>query len=81
MEIARGLLFPGLLSRKESLTRAGHRAAQLLLGAIPLLVVAAVIEASISPVEIAVSLKFSFAAWPHRAGYICPEHSRNNQNH
>ena len=62
MEIARGLLFPGLLSRKESLARAGNRAAQLLLGTIPLLVVAGVIEAFISPTKIAIPLKFLFAA-------------------
>ena len=62
MEIARGLLFPGLLSRKESLLRAGNRGAKLLLGTIPLLVVAGVIEAFISPVKIAAPLKFLFAA-------------------
>jgi uncharacterized membrane protein SpoIIM required for sporulation len=62
MEIARGLLFPGIYSRKESLRRAGHRGVQLLLGTIPLLVVAGVIEAFISPVHIATSLKFLFAA-------------------
>jgi uncharacterized membrane protein SpoIIM required for sporulation len=58
LEIARGLLFPGMLPRKESLQRAGNRAAKLLLGTIPLLVVAGVIEAFISPVNIAAPLKF-----------------------
>jgi uncharacterized membrane protein SpoIIM required for sporulation len=62
LEIARGLLFPGLMSRKESLMRAGNRGAKLLLGTIPLLVVAGVIEAFISPVKIAIPLKFLFAA-------------------
>jgi uncharacterized membrane protein SpoIIM required for sporulation len=62
LEIARGLLFPGLISRKESLMRAGNRGAKLLLGTIPLLVVAGVIEAFISPAKIAIPLKFLFAA-------------------
>lgn len=71
MEIARGLLFPGLLSRKDSLKRAGNRGAQLLLGTIPLLVVAGVIEAFISPVNIAAPLKFLFAAVMFTALIAC----------
>ncbi len=62
MELARGLLFPGILSRKNSLVRAGNRGAKLLLGTIPLLVVAGVIEAFISPEKIPAPLKFLFAA-------------------
>ncbi len=61
-EIARGLLFPGMVSRKDSLVRAGNRGAKLLLGTIPLLVVAGLIEAFISPVNIPTPLKFLFAA-------------------
>jgi uncharacterized membrane protein SpoIIM required for sporulation len=71
LEIARGLLFPGLFSRKESLVRAGNRGAQLLLGTIPLLVVAGVIEAFISPVKIAIPLKFLFAAVMFTALVVC----------
>jgi uncharacterized membrane protein SpoIIM required for sporulation len=62
LEIARGLLFPGLLPRKESLRQAGNRGAKLLLGTIPLLVIAGVIEAFISPVKIAAPLKFTLSA-------------------
>lgn len=62
LEVARGLLFPGIMARKESLMRAGNRGAKLLLGTIPLLIVAGVIEAFISPVRIATPLKFLFAA-------------------
>src|SRR5208282_2944286 len=40
LEIARGLLFPGLLSRRESLSRAGGRASRLVLGTLPMLFVA-----------------------------------------
>jgi uncharacterized membrane protein SpoIIM required for sporulation len=62
LEIARGLLFPGMLPRKDSLRLAGSQAAKLLLGTIPLLVVAGVIEAFISPVKIATPLKFMLSA-------------------
>ena len=62
LEIARGLLFPGIISRRQSLARAGNRGAQLLLGTIPMLVIAGGIEAFISPVKIATPLKFLFAA-------------------
>jgi uncharacterized membrane protein SpoIIM required for sporulation len=61
-EIARGMLFPGLLPRRESLARAGGKAAQLLLGTIPMLIVAGVIEGFLSPSEIAAPLKFLFGA-------------------
>jgi len=59
--IARGLLFPGLLPRRDSLARAGLEAVQLLLGTIPILIVAGLIEAFVSPTGLAVSLKFSIA--------------------
>jgi uncharacterized membrane protein SpoIIM required for sporulation len=61
LEIARGLLFPGLLARRDSLAMAGGRAAQLLLGTIPMLVVAGVIEAFFSPSGAPVLLKFLLA--------------------
>jgi uncharacterized membrane protein SpoIIM required for sporulation len=60
--IAQGLLFPGVLPRRDSLTRAGSEAVQLLLGTIPILIIAGLIEAFISPTGLAVSLKFSLAA-------------------
>lgn len=60
--IAQGLLFPGVLPRRESLVRAGSEAVQLLLGTIPILIIAGLIEAFVSPTGLAVSLKFSLAA-------------------
>lgn len=45
LEIARGLLFPGLLPRRESLARAGGLASRLVLGTLPLLLIAGTIEA------------------------------------
>ena len=71
MEIARGLLFPGIHSRRESLTRASSYATQLLLGTVPLLVVAGVIEAFISPVNIAAPLKFLFATVMFAGLIVC----------
>jgi uncharacterized membrane protein SpoIIM required for sporulation len=62
LEIARGLLFPGLLSRRDSLEIAGSRAARLLLGTIPMLVVAGVIEGFFSPSHVPVPAKFALAA-------------------
>lgn len=60
-EIARGILFPGLLPRKVSLAQAGGRAARLLLGTLPLLVVAGVIEGFFSPSNAPVTMKFGLA--------------------
>jgi uncharacterized membrane protein SpoIIM required for sporulation len=61
LRIAQGLLFPGLLPRRESLARAGLEAVQLLLGTIPILIVAGLIEAFVSPTGLPVPLKFSMA--------------------
>ncbi len=61
LRIAAGLLFPGYLPRRESLARAGTEAVQLLLGSIPILVVAGIIEAFVSPTGLATGLKFAMA--------------------
>lgn len=61
LRVAAGLLFPGYLPRRESLARAGTEAVQLLLGSIPILVVAGVIEAFVSPTGLATGLKFVMA--------------------
>jgi uncharacterized membrane protein SpoIIM required for sporulation len=62
LRIAAGLLFPGVLPRRESLARAGREAVQLLLGCVPMLFIAGIIEAFLSPTELAPHLKFLFAA-------------------
>jgi uncharacterized membrane protein SpoIIM required for sporulation len=62
LRIAAGLLFPGYLPRRESLVRAGTEGVQLLLGSIPILVIAGIIEGFVSPTELAPRLKFSLAA-------------------
>src|SRR5205085_6998050 len=61
LEIARGLLFPGYLPRRLSLAQAGGRGARLLLGTIPMLVVAGVIEGFFSPSAAPVAMKFILA--------------------
>lgn len=62
LRIADGLLFPGFLSRKDSLQAAGAEAIQLLLGTIPMLVIAGILEAFLSPTAEPVLLKFSIGA-------------------
>jgi uncharacterized membrane protein SpoIIM required for sporulation len=62
LEIARGMLFPGLLPRRESLALAGGRAARLMIGIVPMLVVAGIIEGFLSPSGLAAPLKFLLSA-------------------
>jgi len=61
LRIAQGLLFPGVLPRRDSLARAGLESVQLILGTIPILIVAGLIEAFVSPTGLPISLKFSMA--------------------
>lgn len=56
--LGRGVLAPGLLPRGDALALAGRQAIQLLLGVIPLLVIAGLIEGFVSPTPIAPWLKF-----------------------
>jgi hypothetical protein len=60
--IAKGMLFPGTLPRKESLTIAGGRSVRLLLGTIPMLIVAGFLEGFVSPTALPAKLKFALAA-------------------
>jgi uncharacterized membrane protein SpoIIM required for sporulation len=62
--LARGLLVPGRRSRKDALVHEARRAARLVVGAIPILVVAGVIEGTISQLHepvIPYGLKLAFA--------------------
>ncbi len=59
--LARGLLFPGLLPRRESLAQAGAKSARLIFGVIPTLIVAGTIEAFLSPTHLPATLKYLFA--------------------
>jgi uncharacterized membrane protein SpoIIM required for sporulation len=60
-KIAHGLLFPGMLPRKDSLAAAGREATSLVLGIVPMLVVAGTIEAFVSPTGLPVVLKFAMS--------------------
>jgi uncharacterized membrane protein SpoIIM required for sporulation len=60
--MARGLLSPGYLTRRESLTQSAALAIRLLLGVIPMLVIAGLIEGFISPSDIPVTMKFAIGA-------------------
>jgi uncharacterized membrane protein SpoIIM required for sporulation len=62
LEIARGLWFPGLLPRRDSLVEAGGNGARLLLGTIPMLIVAGLIEGFFSPSALPPAAKFGLAA-------------------
>ncbi|HEV2205426.1 MAG TPA: stage II sporulation protein M [Candidatus Acidoferrales bacterium] len=59
--IARGLLFPGTLPRRVSLVRAGARSVRLVLGIIPMLIIAGTIEGFVSPSHIQPAVKFLLA--------------------
>jgi len=59
LDIARALLFPGMLPRRDALTRAGGRASRLVLGTLPLLLVAGTIEGFFSPTNAPVAMKFA----------------------
>jgi uncharacterized membrane protein SpoIIM required for sporulation len=49
------------LPRRDSLAQAGLEAVQLLLGTIPILIIAGLIEAFVSPTGLPIPLKFSMA--------------------
>jgi uncharacterized membrane protein SpoIIM required for sporulation len=62
LRIASGLLFPGVLSRRNSLALAGSEASRLLAGTIPMLFVAGTLEAFLSPTSAPIAVKFSVGA-------------------
>lgn len=60
--LAKGLLFPGNLPRRASIALEGGRAVRLVLGIIPLLIVAGTVEGFVSPTDISITVKYSLAA-------------------
>lgn len=60
--LGRGLLDPGMLPRRDALTESGGRAIRLLLGVIPMLIIAGIIEGFISPVALPPAPKFVIGA-------------------
>lgn len=62
LRLACALLFPGNLSRRDSLASGGAEATRLVVGVIPLLIVAGIIEGFFSPSSVSIPVKFAFAA-------------------
>ena len=63
LRLGAGILFPGMLRRRESIAVAGSEAVQLVSGTIPLLIIAGTLEAFLSPTHAPVALKFSVGAF------------------
>ncbi len=63
LRLAAGILFPGLLRRREAIAVAGAESVQLVAGTIPLLIIAGTLEAFLSPTAAPVALKFSVGAF------------------
>jgi uncharacterized membrane protein SpoIIM required for sporulation len=63
LRLGAGILFPGMLRRRESIAIAGTEAVQLVAGTIPLLVVAGTLEGFLSPTHAPVALKFAVGAF------------------
>jgi uncharacterized membrane protein SpoIIM required for sporulation len=61
LQLGWALLHPGLLSRRAALVLAARRAVILLIGCVPLLVIAGVIEAFISPSALPLAIKLLVA--------------------
>ena len=62
LRLAQALLFPGTLARRDSLAVGGNEAVRLLVGVIPMLIVAGTIEGFFSPSAVPVRYKFALAA-------------------
>jgi uncharacterized membrane protein SpoIIM required for sporulation len=62
LRLASGLLFPGMLRRRDALALAGGESIRLLSGTIPMLVIAGLLEAFLSPTHAPLALKFSVSA-------------------
>jgi uncharacterized membrane protein SpoIIM required for sporulation len=62
LRLGAGILFPGMLRRREALAMAGSEAVQLVSGTIPLLIIAGTLEAFLSPTHAPVALKFAVGA-------------------
>src|SRR5207249_10970332 len=59
LRLAQGVLFAGLLPRRQSVANSGALAVRLVLGCIPMLVVAGIVEAFVSPTDLSIPLKFA----------------------
>ena len=59
LRLAAGLLFPGVLRRRDALALAGSESVRLLAGTVPMLFVAGILEGFLSPSHAPIALKFA----------------------
>ena len=78
--LAKGLLFPGTLPRRASIAHEGARAVRLVLGIIPMLIVAGTIEGFVSPSDIAVKWKYTLAAGLFVLAAALPDAKRSSDS-
>jgi len=62
LRLGAGILFPGLLRRRDAMALGGTESVQLISGTIPLLIVAGSFEAFLSPTHVPIALKFAICA-------------------
>jgi uncharacterized membrane protein SpoIIM required for sporulation len=62
LRLGAGILFPGMLGRRDSIAQAGLESVQLVSGTIPLLIIAGTLEAFLSPTHAPPALKFAVGA-------------------
>jgi uncharacterized membrane protein SpoIIM required for sporulation len=60
--LGKGILFPGTLPRRDSVAEAGGDAVRLLLGVVPVLVIAGIVEGFVSPTPTPPAAKFAIGA-------------------
>jgi uncharacterized membrane protein SpoIIM required for sporulation len=63
LQLGWAILRPGLLTRRAALVVAARRALLLILGCVPLLILAGLIEAFISPSALPLAIKLAVSAW------------------
>jgi len=63
LRLAAGLLFPGMLRRKDALALAGSESVRLISGTIPMLIIAGSLEGFLSPTHAPLVLKFAVCAF------------------
>jgi len=88
LRLASGLLFPGMLRRRDALALAGGESIRLLAGTVPLLVIAGLLEAFLSPTHAPLALKFSVSAvlltglclWLSEGGRVKPAQITSTTN-
>lgn len=62
LRVASGILFPGILLRRDSIALGGAEGVQLIAGTIPMLIVAGTFEAFLSPTHAPIAIKFAVGA-------------------